>query len=135
MSPEIWGKSAWEFIHFITLAYPENATSFQKQTYKKYFDMLVHVLPCDQCKKNLFQHLKELPLTNEILSSKSKMVKWGIDLHNAVNSRNGKNKISYNEAIKNFDKLMNKNQKNYIWIILIIIIIIIGAIVYKKMIM
>ena len=37
MSPEIWGKIAWNFLHLVTLDYPLNPTNLDKQHYYEYF--------------------------------------------------------------------------------------------------
>ena len=33
MNPNIWGESAWLFLHTITLNYPENPTFLDKHNY------------------------------------------------------------------------------------------------------
>jgi hypothetical protein len=41
-----------------------------------------------------------MPLTNEILSNKEKVIKWVIDIHNIVNEMKGKPIIQYRDARK-----------------------------------
>lgn len=108
MLPKIWGKNGWKFLHFVTLGYPINPTKEDKEHYYQYFHLLQYVLPCKKCGYNLGDHLEKYPLTDEILSSRDKLVCWGIDLHNIVNHYTGKPMLSYDEAFRQFDEIINK---------------------------
>ena len=44
MDPEIWGPSAWIFLHTITLNYPNNPTIYDKQNYKNF--LLIYIIFC-----------------------------------------------------------------------------------------
>jgi hypothetical protein len=112
MKPEIWGKYGWCFFHLVTLGYPEHPTEKDKKKYYSYIKCLRDVLPCDKCKKNLRKHLKIYPLTNEALSSRSALIKWGIDLHNIVNYYTGKSMMTYDEAMCELNKLANPQPYN-----------------------
>ena len=100
ISPEIWGPSAWKFLHYITLAYPENPTASDMKKYKDFFTSLSNVLPCMGCRINYSDNLKKQPLTNTILKSKIKFVEWLIDIHNEVNSKTGKKILTLNEVLE-----------------------------------
>ena len=133
MLPEIWGESAWDFIHFVTLGYPENPTDDDKERYYQYFHALKYVLPCGKCRNNMSQHLKKNPLSDEVLSSRQSLVKWGIDLHNIVNYYTGKTMLSYTEAMTEINNKINKKStKNNFWYysFLLIAIIIIVYMIY-----
>ena len=107
MKPEIWGKYGWCFFHLVTFGYPENPTETDKENYYAYINSLKNVLPCDKCKQNQKKHLKKYPVTEEALSSRSALVKWGIDLHNIVNYYTGKPMMSYQMAMGELDKIIN----------------------------
>lgn len=132
MRPDLWGRCAWKLIHLITLDYPINPTIEEKNHYYDFFNSLQYVLPCDKCRYNLKQHYKRYPLTNEILSSRSNLVKWGIDLHNIVNYYTGKPMLTYKQALDKInDTISNKSKNNtYLLIFVIIVIIIIIIIIY-----
>jgi hypothetical protein len=107
----IWGNHAWKFMHYVTLGYPENPTEEHKNNYKNFFISLKYVLPCSICAKHYEENLQKLPLTDEILSSKNKLIKWCIDLHNIVNKMLNKNILSYEYA---YNLLLNNNNiSNY----------------------
>lgn len=127
MLPDIWGNYGWNFFHLVTMGYPENPTELQKRQYYDYFHALQYVLPCLKCQYNMGDHLKKYPLTDEVLSSRTNLVKWGIDLHNVVNYYTGKSMLTYTEAMNEIKKLMDPRKKtnNIIYYILGIVVVII----------
>ena len=70
INPNIWGKSFWNVIHFITMAYPDNPSDEDKQHVMSFFKDLQFVLPCENCRNHFKSNLITYPLTDEILSSR-----------------------------------------------------------------
>jgi hypothetical protein len=103
ITPEVWGPHGWKFIHYVTLAYPENPTPAQKEKYKAFLVLLKDVLPCSLCANHYAENLQKLPLSDEVLSSKENLIKWGIDIHNIVNESKNKPIIKYVEARRLID--------------------------------
>ncbi len=136
MLPEIWGKYAWCFFHLVTMGYPEHPAKKDKKHYYKYICSLKYILPCDRCKQNLKNHLKKYPLTDAALSSKSNLVKWGIDLHNIVNYYTGKPMLSYTESLNELNKLanpVNNNKPDYVpYLIVGVVILIIFFVAFYR---
>lgn len=130
MLPKIWGPYGWNFLHLVTIAYPENPTEDDKMKYYNYFYCLQYVLPCAKCQYNMSQHLKKYPLNDEVLSSRTNLVKWGIDLHNIVNYYTGKPMLTYAEAMNDINKLMDPVKSNNNWFIYILLIIVIVIVIY-----
>lgn len=136
MSPEIWGETGWNFIHFVTMGYPLDPTEQDKYNYYQYFHALQYVLPCKKCRYNLSHHLKKFPLTDQVLSSRNNLVKWGIDLHNVVNYYIGKPMLTYQQALNEINKKIksskspNNNTFYYLLIIITLIVIIYLAYYY-----
>ena len=102
--PDIWGPHGWKFIHYITLGYPANPTNETKKQYSNFFTLLKDVIPCSICGNNYSQHIKQYPLTDEILNDKREFINWGITMHNLVNILN--KKPIYN---KNLEDLTAEN--------------------------
>lgn len=98
MSPDVWGPHGWKFIHYITLGYPEYPTQMQKDKYKAFFLLLKDVLPCSLCANHYKENLQKYPISEQILNSRDKFVKWGIDVHNSVNKFNKKPVLDYISA-------------------------------------
>lgn len=130
MSPEIWGKYAWNFIHLITLGYPTEPTLADKQNYYMFIDNLQYTLPCGTCRKNLSKHLSFLPLTDKQLENRDSFVKWGIDLHNVVNYYLGKPMLNYDEALQHINALTEKKKKRYDYVYLLLIVLVLAIILY-----
>lgn len=135
MKPELWGPELWHVLHIITLSYPENPTELDKNNIKNFLTYLGPVLPCDKCKVHYNKNLLANPLTDEILSSKTKLIKWLIDIHNEVNKQTGKKIMSYEDALKCIlYKCENKNSDygTIIIIFVIMIFIIVGLLVCMR---
>ena len=125
MGPDIWGPHGWKFLHFVTLGYPENPTSDEKKIYKTFFSLIQIVLPCKLCAENYKKHLKEYPITDEILADKNKFISWCIKIHNLVNIKNNSKVYSDEEALKLIlnEKSCKKSNESYIDILIISFII------------
>lgn len=134
MLPDIWGKCAWNFLHLITLDYPNNPTEKDKQNYTIFFNSLQYVLPCEKCRHNMKNHLKKYPLTDNILSSREGLIKWCIDLHNIVNHYTGKPMLTYQQAIEKINELLYPQKPQYLttshYFIIVVSILILGFLVY-----
>ena len=59
LNPEIWGPSAWLFLHSVTMAYPKKPKSEDKKKIKLFFTNVGSVLPCKKCSNNFLQHMKK----------------------------------------------------------------------------
>jgi hypothetical protein len=104
ISPLVWGKEGWRFIHYVALAYPDNPTKEDRKNYRKFLNSLENVLPCPACAYN-FKKKMELHPPN--LNSTKEFFQWTVDMHNFVNEENGKKKLSYVQA---YNELSKKNK-------------------------
>jgi len=103
ITPEVWGPHGWKFIHYVTLAYPENPTQAQKEKYKAFLVLLKDVLPCSLCANHYAENLQKQPLTDEVMSTRENLIKWGIDIHNVVNESKNKPIVKYLDARRFID--------------------------------
>ena len=103
--PKLWGPHAWDFMHYITVGYPINPSDIVKKNAYNMFMSLKYLLPCESCRHNFTVHVDRRPLTDEILSSRDRLVNWLIDLHNDVNAAGGKKLVSYDYVL---EKYINK---------------------------
>ena len=147
MGPDIWGPHAWKFLHYVSLGYPSTPTNEQKHKYKQFFELLKTVLPCSICANHYAENYKKLPLTDEILSDREKLIKWVIDIHNIVNESKQKPIIRYVDARRMIDTNVEcKPVEKFVqiekfeddcdspfkkWIIVLGVLIVI-AVIYKK---
>ena len=139
LDPLEWGRDMWKSLHRITLIYPFNPSEIIKKNAYNFFTSLIYLLPCEKCRSNYKNHLLKYPLTDKILSTKTSLVYWLIDIHNEINRLLGKKILSHQEAlikITSFDD----NKQNYIGntkiiiilTILLLIIILLIILWYKK---
>jgi len=126
ISPDIWGKHGWKFMHYITLAYPDKPTEEDKKAIKIYFTSVGKVLPCYSCRLNYEKHLQKYPLTDTVVSSEKNLSKWLVDIHNEVNEVNGKHKYTIGEF---YGEYLNQPTEycyhNYVLMFVLVIIVII----------
>jgi hypothetical protein len=99
LGPSVWGPHAWKFIHITAMAYPENPTNIDINTYRNFFTLLGDILPCPTCRINYKKKLIKFPLTDFVLASTDNLVKWTIDLHNEVNKDTGKEQYDYETSL------------------------------------
>jgi len=134
MLPEYWGKYGWGFFHMVAKDYPENPTDEDKEHYRDYYTSIQYVLPCSKCRLNYKNHLKKLPITDEVLSNRQNLIHWTIDVHNIVNHYTGKPMLTYSEGMEEIDKLSNPEKNIFSngasYLLLIILLVILGFIIY-----
>lgn len=134
MKPNVWGKCGWLFLHSVSLDYPDNPSNEDKLRYKTFFESLQYILPCEKCKVHMKQNMEKYKLTDKILSDKTSVIKWVIDIHNEVNKSLGKSILSYEDALTEI--LSNYYPKNNLYIMsiisLFIVIILLCCFYYFK---
>jgi len=141
LGPDVWGPHGWKFLHFITIGYPNIPSNDDKKKYKTFFSLIQHVLPCRICADNYNKHIKQHPLSDNILSDKTKFINWCIKMHNLVNSENKSKVYSDEEALKLILKEKSCHEINNINKEIIVIFIVVISIVllllynhfYKKL--
>lgn len=95
-SPKLWGSQAWHFIHMVALSYPHQPTEEDRKQYLHFFESLKYTLPCPTCARHYTEKFAQNPPN---LNSKDELFQWTVDIHNSVNSDNGKKQITYADAL------------------------------------
>jgi hypothetical protein len=98
--PDIWGPHGWKFLHYVTMGYPDNPTQDDKNTYKQFFELFSHTIPCNLCATNYKYHLQLYPLSDFNLENKMRLIQWGISMHNLVNDSHKKKVYTYEEGLE-----------------------------------
>ena len=130
MESEVWGPSAWTFLHTVTLNYPEEPTNEDIKQHKIFFETLGNILPCPKCREHNNQSIIYEPVK---LDSKESLTKWLFNLHNKVNEKNNKKIIEYDNFINNYRRLYGtKEYTTRIFYILILIVLVLIFLVYRK---
>ena len=98
LSPMLWGKEAWRFIHYVALAYEPSEKN--KVEYLKFFQDLPNILPCPICGEHFKENMQMHPIN---LNSKEELFNWTVDMHNFVNLANNKKIYTYDDALKDLN--------------------------------
>lgn len=103
------GRHFWFTLHCIALWAPSRApgssfefTDEQKRDYKDFFQNLHKVIPCGLCSNNYIEHLRALPLDQDVMKSSESLFRWTVDIHNLVNEELGKEIWSHNKALEHY---------------------------------
>lgn len=94
-----WGPDTWRAINAIARSAPEHPTPTEVVQYKNFFMSIGYVLPCPKCRRHYLSWLAQFNMSR-VCSSRDAMIRWVIDLHNAVNRRLGKRVLAYPEALQ-----------------------------------
>ena len=136
MNNNIWGPSAWLFLHAVTFQYPEEPTMVDKKNYKQFFNSLQNILPCPKCREHYQENIKEIPIQ---LNSRDELIQWLINIHNNVNKLNNKDILSYEDVKKVYLNSYNYSiekdesvESNMTFILAIILVILIIYYFFKK---
>jgi hypothetical protein len=92
---EFFGPCAWKFLHAVSFTYPENPTELDKERYREFYSLLMHVIPCPGCRMSYAQKWNTYPIQ---LESREALSKWVYDIHDKVNTSVGKKSPPFSEV-------------------------------------
>lgn len=82
IDPQLWGPSAWTFLHYIALGYPTKPTPGDADDFRAFLYSLPYILPCQKCRLNLASHLNTMPPDKALEQGRDAFFDWTVDLHN-----------------------------------------------------
>lgn len=139
MDPIIWGPSAWNFIHFLTIAYPDNPSDEDKNNHKNFIRLLPKILPCNICRTHFSKNIENVNLNN-VVSSKKNYMHFMWNIHNKVNTINKNPTITFTEFLSLYKNIIDGGSFNpiilykkvniYYYSLLVVFIIITLLILY-----
>ena len=94
---DAWGGDWWRVFHGVLFRMPEKLDDSDKVRVRAFVSMMPAFLPCGTCSVSLVKELTELPLTDTVLMKGEDVVRWGLELHNAVNRRIHKPEITWED--------------------------------------
>jgi hypothetical protein len=98
-NPDSWGPHLWYFLHCSAANYPIRPSIEKSNAMKRWIRALPETLPCGDCREHFKEYVKQNNHKLDVVcSSRRNLMKFFIDIHNKVNERNGKPKISYEQA-------------------------------------
>lgn len=124
MDPNLWGPSAWYFMHSLTYSYPERPTDEDKKAARNFFSSLKQLLPCSVCKVNYDSHFADNNIENH-LDSRDSLVHWLIDIHNRINMDSGKPILTYEQVLHQRPPMYANMKQLTMYVILLLLCLII----------
>jgi FAD-linked sulfhydryl oxidase len=91
-----WGPHYWFFLHTIAISYPKHPNAITK---KKMYDLIQNLsqfIPVEKMAKDFDELLNMYPIT-AYLDTRDSLIKWMHFIHNKINEKLEKPKITLNE--------------------------------------
>ena len=135
LNPAIWGSTFWDTLYYIGVTYPENPTSDDKKIIINFINAFQYVLPCETCRSHFSQNLIQIPLSDNVLSSRYNFITWLVAVNNEVNKRLNKKIITIEYIVNKYtsSKKIEKETDCTIMItIILIILLIVLLVLYVK---
>lgn len=101
LDPEIWGPHFWFFINTLALNYPNNPNEVTIKKYYEFIQNLPLFIPVKEIANDFNNLLENYPISSYLDSRKS-FVKWVHFIHNKINEKLEKPKISLNDFYSNY---------------------------------
>jgi hypothetical protein len=88
-SPRLWGRTFWETLHFITLAYPESNPSAElRAAAYSFLHSLQFLLPCGSCREHLARTYKtDMPLDASVFASRHAFGVYVVELRDYIKAK------------------------------------------------
>ncbi len=107
----VWGPHFWFFLHTIAMTYPHHPNSVSK---KKYYELIMNIplfIPIESMGNDFSKLLDEYPVTS-YLDSRDSLIRWMHFIHNKINEKLEKPKITLNEFyLKYYEEYKPKELK------------------------
>lgn len=111
LDPTIWGPHFWFFLHTIAMTYPIRPNDVTK---KKYYELICNLpifIPVEAIGSDFSKLLDEYPVSS-YLDSRDSFIRWMHFIHNKINEKLEKPKISINDFyIKYYEEYKPKDVK------------------------
>ena len=101
LEPNIWGPHFWFFLHTLAISYPHHPNTVTKKKYYELVQNLPLFIPNETIGNNFSNLLDEYPVT-AYLDSKDSFIKWMHFIHNKINEKLEKPKITLNDFYFNY---------------------------------
>jgi hypothetical protein len=96
LDPNIWGPHYWFFLHTLAISYPHHPNAVTKKKYYELIQNLPLFIPIESIGNNFIKLLEDYPVT-AYLDNRESLIKWMHFIHNKINEKLEKPKISINE--------------------------------------
>ena len=109
LDPKVWGPHYWFFLHTIAITFPHHPNAITK---KKYYDLIQNLplfIPQEEVSSYFSKLLDAYPVT-PYLDNRESIVRWTWFIHNKINEKLEKPKISLEEFyVKYYENYKTKD--------------------------
>jgi hypothetical protein len=96
LDPKVFGPHYWFFLHTISMNYPKYPNAVTKKKYYDFIQNLPLFIPVEKHATDFSKLLDEYPLS-PYLDSRDSFVRWMHFIHNKINEKLEKRKITLSE--------------------------------------
>ena len=141
LDPKVWGPHYWFFLHTISITYPHHPNAVTK---KKYYDLIQNLyvfLPVEKIATEFSKLLEQYPVT-PYLDNRESFVRWTWFVHNKINEKLEKPKISMEDFYKRYYENYKPSDVKYrefykirekvIYLVIVLLIVGVTYIFYNK---
>ena len=118
LDPNVWGPWYWGFLHTISMSYPHHPNDVTKKKYYELIQNLPLFIPIESIGNEFSNLIDQYPITS-YLDNRESFIRWMHFIHNKINQRLEKPKITLNEFyLQYYDKYKPKDIKmkeHYRW--------------------
>jgi len=141
LDPKVWGPHYWFFLHTISMSYPLRPNSVTKKKYYEFIQNLPLFIPVENIASDFSKLLDQYPIT-PYLDSRDSFIRWVWFIHNKINEKLEKNKISLNKFYELYyeeykpkdikNREMNRLKNKVIYLCLVIFFVAMIVYLYNK---
>ncbi len=141
LDPKVWGPHYWFFLHTISMSYPLRPNSVTKKKYYEFIQNLPLFIPVESIAGEFSKLLDQYPIT-PYLDSRDAFIRWVWFIHNKINEKLEKNKISLNKFYELYyeeykpkdikNREMNRLKNKLVYLCLVVFFIAIIMYLYNK---
>ena len=111
LDPSVWGPHYWFFLHTIAMTYPHTPNDVTKRKYYELIQNLPLFIPVEGMGSEFSKLLDQYPVA-PYLDARDAFIRWMHFIHNKINEKLEKPKISMNEFyIKYYEEYKPKDIK------------------------
>jgi hypothetical protein len=112
LDSKVWGPHYWFFLHTIAITYPLHPNTITKKKYYEFIRSIPLFIPIDSMSTYFSKLLDEYPVT-PYLDTRDSFIRWMHFIHNKINERLEKPKISLEDFYKEYYEAYKPKQEQW----------------------
>ena len=108
LDSNVWGKHYWFFLHTIAMSYPHKANDVIKKKYYELIQNMQFFIPDERMGNEFSKLIIQYPVT-PYLDTREAFIRWVHFIHNKINERLEKPKITLEQFYRDYYELYKPN--------------------------